>query len=261
MTTLFDASLLGEDEPSPSMIVNAAGLSPFLLIGDHAGNAIPRRLDELGLGAADRERHIAWDIGVRDLGTALASMLDACFIHQYYSRLVIDCNRDPAHPGAAPALADGSIVPGNEDLSASALASRVAAIHRPYHVHIEDVLARRIAARRPTVLLALHSFTPVLGKAARPWQIGVLHAGGNASFALALLSTLRRDSRVVVGDNEPYRMDETDYSVPHHAFKAALPYAEIEVRQDLIADAAGIQDWAERLRRGCLEALDASTAS
>lgn len=257
MTTLFDASLLGEDEPSPTMVVNAAGLSPFLLIGDHAGNAIPRRLGELGLGAADRERHIAWDIGVRDLGTALASALDACFIHQYYSRLVIDCNRDPGHPGAAPVLADGSLVPGNEALPAPAVDSRVAAIHRPYHTEIEDVLGRRRAAGHPTVLLALHSFTPVLGKAERPWHIGILHAGGNASFALALLSALRCDSRIVVGDNEPYRMDETDYSVPRHAFPAGLPYAEIEVRQDLIAGPNGVRGWTERLRHACIEALGA----
>lgn len=254
--TLFDASLLGEDETSPTVVTNAGGRSPFLLIGDHAGNAVPRALADLGLAASDRERHIAWDIGVRDLGTSLAAALDACFVHQHYSRLVIDCNRDPDHPDAVPALADGSVVRGNRGLSIGAHAARVTAIHRPYHDHIAHILAGRLAAGRSTVLLALHSFTPVLGKAARPWHIGVLHGGGNAQFALALLSQLGRREAILVGDNEPYRMDDTDYSVPRHAFPVLLPYAEIEIRQDLIADAAGVETWTERLRAACLAALD-----
>ena len=39
-------------------------------------------------------------------------------------------------------------------------------------------------------------------------------------------------------------MDAPDYSVPRHAYAAGLPYAEIEVRQDLLADAAGVGETA-----------------
>lgn len=243
MMTRSDSGLLGEDEPAPALLFNAAGGSPFLLTGDHAGNAIPRALGDLGLSEADRTRHIAWDIGVRELGMALASALDAPFIHQPYSRLVIDCNRDPAHPEAAPALSDGSEVPRNADLAAAALAARVEAIHAPYHHQIARTLASRRAARRPTILLALHSFTPALGGVMRPWHVGILHDRGDTRFARASLAALSACPNVIVGDNEPYRMDDTDYSVPRHAYAHGLPYAEIEVRQDFLVDAAGIAAW------------------
>ena len=249
--TQSDPPLLGQDEPAPAMLFNAAGRSPFLILGDHAGNAVPRALGDLGLASVERDRHIAWDIGVRELGMSLATALDASFIHQHYSRLVIDCNRDPLHPDAAPAVADGSQIVANEQLTPQALAARVASIHTPYHHRIALELDRRAAAQRPTILLALHSFTPSLGARARPWNIGVLHDRGDTRFAIALLSALRELPDIVVGDNEPYRMDSTDYTVPHHAFPRATLYAEIEVRQDLIADAAGIKQWSERLQDVC----------
>lgn len=248
-------SLLLADEPAPAQWVNAGGRAPFLLLGDHAGNAIPRALGTLGLSGQDRERHIAWDIGVHALGIALAEALDAPFLFQPYSRLVIDCNRDPAHPEAAPAMSDGSAIPGNRRLQARDLAARIAAIHAPYHAEIAAEIVRRGAAARPTILLALHSFTPALGGRARPWHAGVLYDRGDTRFAEALLAGLRAQADLVVGDNEPYRMDATDFSVPHHAYPAGLPYAEIEVRQDGLEMPAGVERWCEMLRRACTAAL------
>lgn len=254
--TLSDDPLLGTADPAAAQVFNAGGQSPFLIIGDHAGNAIPRRLGTLGLTEADRARHIAWDIGVRELGMALAHALDAPFIFQNYSRLVIDCNRDPSHPDAAPAVVDGSVITGNAGLTPGQLAARVAAIHAPYHDRIAAELARRADEARPTILLAVHSFTPILGRTSRPWHAGILHDGGDTRFAKALLAALGAHRDLVVGDNEPYRMDDTDYSVPRHAYTARLPYAEIEIRQDLLADAAGVASWSRTLRSACETALD-----
>jgi len=104
-------------------------------------------------------------------------------------------------------------------------------------------------------LIALHSFTPVMGGARRPWHVGVLHSDGNTGFAQALLRVLRRQADLEVGDNEPYRMDSTDYTVPHHAFPAGLPYVELEVRQDLIADTESQRLWAERLHAAMISAV------
>lgn len=255
MNARSNNALLAQDEAAPAMLLNADGRSAFLIIGDHAGNAIPHSLGTLGLDAGDRARHIAWDVGVHALGSALSAALDAPFLFQSYSRLVIDCNRDPAHPDAAVAVADGSPVPGNRDLTRDHLGARVAAIHAPYHERIALALAQRAEAERPTILLALHSFTPVLGGRARPWHVGILHDGGDTRFAKALLVALRARSALVVGDNEPYRMDATDYSVPRHAYPAGLPYAEIEIRQDLLADPTGIAIWSETLRATCETAL------
>lgn len=256
MVTLLENPLLGTADPAPTQLFNAGGQSPFLVVGDHAGYAIPRRLGTLGLTEADRARHIAWDIGVRDLGKALAQALDAPFIFQHYSRLVIDCNRDPAHPDAAPEVSDGSVIPGNAGLTADNLAARVAAIHSPYHARVAAELARRAAAARPTIYLALHSFTPTLGGTSRPWDVGILHDGGDTRFAKALLEALGTRAGLIVGDNEPYRMDDIDYSVPRHAYPADLPYAEIEIRQDLLVDAASIAAWSRTLCCACNAALE-----
>lgn len=255
MVTLPENPLLGTADPAAAQLFNAGGRSPFLITGDHAGNAIPHRLGTLGITEADRARHIAWDIGVRDLGMALAEALDAPFIFQPYSRLVIDCNRDPAHAEAAPADADGSQVPANAMLTAGELAARVAAIHAPYHDRIAGELAKRAAAAHPTIFLALHSFTPELAGKARPWHVGILHDAGDMRFAKALLGTLGARPDIVVGDNEPYRMDATDYSVPRHAYSGGLPYAEIEVRQDLLTSPESVAHWCQILARACETAL------
>lgn len=244
-----DTALLGADDPSPIAIINPAGASSFLLIGDHAGNRFPTVLGDMGLATADRVRHIAWDIGIARLGELLAAALDAVFLRQVYSRLVIDCNRRPDAADAMPAVSDGTAVAANAALDDAGRAARVAAIHAPYQDAIGAAIARRRAAGQPTILVALHSFTPVMRGAARPWQVGILHDGGDTGFARALLAALRGEGDLTVGDNEPYRMDLIDYTIPRHAYPDGLPYAEIEVRQDLIADEDGCRAWCDRLAR------------
>ena len=251
-------SLLGLNDPAPVEVNNAAGSSPFLIIGDHAGVAIPATLGSLGLSMADMGRHIACDIGVRGLGEALAHRLEASFILQPYSRLVIDCNRDPAAADAIPDIADGTPIPGNARLTAAERADRIAAIHAPYHDAIASEIGNRADRGQPTILVALHSFTPKLAGDApakrRPWHVGVLHEGGDPRFAIAVLEQLRREPDLTVGDNEPYRMDTTDHSIPRHAFAAGLGYVELEVRQDLLADAAGQRHWSELIATALLGA-------
>lgn len=244
MQTDAPRPLLDPDEPSAVVTSNPSGLSPFLLIGDHAGNRVPRNLNRLGLDDGELGRHIGWDIGIADLGAALARRLDAVFIAQRYSRLVMDCNRAPHATDAIPAISDGTTVPGN---AAPDAATRLAAIHAPYQAAIGAEIARRTAEGRATVLVALHSFTPVMRGVARPWHVGILHNGANDAFAHALLARLGADPSLVVGDNEPYAMDRIDYTVPRHAFAAGLPYAEIEIRQDLLGTPDGVEAWAARL--------------
>lgn len=238
-----NAILLDPEEPPPVAIHQSQGRSPFLLIGDHAGRRIPRRLQDLGLGADDLARHIAWDIGVRGLGTMLAERLDAVFIHQVYSRLVIDCNRQPASAEAIPTVSDHTEIAGNQGLTEVERQARIAQIHDLYQAAIAAEIAARQAAGTPVVLVSLHSFTPVMAGAARPWHAGVLHDGWNDRLARDVLAHLQGDPTLNVGDNEPYRMDGTDYTVPRHAFAADLPYVELEIRQDLITTIEGQQRW------------------
>jgi predicted N-formylglutamate amidohydrolase len=219
------------------------------LVGDHAGNRVPARLRRLGITDVELNRHIGWDIGVRALGERLSSLLDATFVAQRFSRLVIDCNRDPASADAATAISDGTRIPNNDGLEASALEERRRAIHAPYHERIARELDRRIAAGKRPLFVSLHSFTPSLGDRPRPWQLGVLYDGGETALSRALLAEAGHDDTVLIGDNEPYRMDGTDYTVPRHAISRSLPYLELEFRQDELCDHSGVHAWAERFRR------------
>ena len=240
------------DDPSPVHVTNPGGASRLLLIGDHAGRAIPKGLNQLGLTPADMDTHIAWDIGVAGLGDRLAERLDACFIRQTYSRLVIDCNRRPGAPAAMPEVSDSVTIPGNLGLDPAAAAARRTEIYQPYQDAIAAELDRR--ADRPTILVSLHSFTPVMQGVVRPWRMGVLHRDDSA-FSRRVLTLLQRELGAAAGDNEPYRMDETDNTVPLHADPRGLDYLELEVRQDLIAEPSSQAAMAEVLERILAEAL------
>jgi predicted N-formylglutamate amidohydrolase len=185
-------------------------------------------------------------------------MLDACFIEQHYSRLVVDCNRHATASDVMAAVSDGTMVPGNRDLSPDDRAARLDEIYEPYHRAIADALVTRERAGQATVLVALHSFTPSLkGGAARPWDIGVLYGGGEVGFALALLAALSARGGLCVGDNEPYQMDETDYTVPRHAWAMGLAYVELEVNQRRLGDDGGVADMADVLAAAMGEAMAA----
>jgi predicted N-formylglutamate amidohydrolase len=234
---------LSPDDPSPVIVHNSGARAPLVLICDHAGRRIPRRLGDLGLGVADLERHIAWDIGAAGLARGLADLIGAELVLQAYSRLVADCNRDPSSPDVAPEISDGSLIPGNTGLGHAALRSRIEEIHQPYHAAIAAALDGRQAA---ATLVSIHSFTPEMGGLARPWHVGVLHAHDSA-VSDRMLRALAGEVDLVVGDNQPYAMDGVDYTIPRHAKGRALDYLELEVRQDLIQDEAGQALMASRL--------------
>lgn len=222
-----------------AVVLNSGAASPFLLLGDHAGREIPRALQDLGLPGAELDRHIAWDIGVAGYGARLSERLNATFIRQRFSRLVIDCNRDPARADAFPEISDGAPIPGNRDLHLAERLVRIADIAAPYHAAIAAELDDRAARGLPTTLISLHSFTPRMAGFDRPWRFGVLHAG-DSPYSAAVLARLRAEfGATVVGDNQPYTMDEVDFTIPHHAGGRGLDYLELEVRQDLVADAGG----------------------
>jgi predicted N-formylglutamate amidohydrolase len=241
--------LLNEADPPAVTVAHAESQSPFFLTCDHGGRRLPASLGDLGLAASELERHIAWDIGASALSRLLADALDAFVIHQNYSRLVIDCNRDPDVETSIVTLSELTEIPGNRDLSAAQRQARIDEIFWPYHRRIMAELDRRAAAGRPTIFIAMHSFTPVFKGVARPWHVGVLY-NRDVRFAHALKALLEAEGDLVVGDNEPYAVgDLTDYTIPVHGERRGLPHVEIEIRQDLIAMTAGQRAWAQRLAR------------
>jgi predicted N-formylglutamate amidohydrolase len=237
--------LLHADEPSPVEVVGAERSGQFVVLCDHAGRALPRALGNLGLAAAELESHIAWDIGAAAVARRLAHELDAPLFLQRYSRLVIDCNRPLTAPDSIPVQSGGVAIPGNAQLTPAQAESRAEAIFGPYHARISDLLAQR----SHYLLVTVHSFTPELYGQRRPFHAGVLYEQ-DRRLAAPLLSLLREEPGLMVGDNEPYRASAaTDYAIIEHGERRGAPYVELEVRQDLVADEAGQAAWAERFAR------------
>ncbi|MEM7058070.1 MAG: N-formylglutamate amidohydrolase [Pseudomonadota bacterium] len=237
----------------------SAGPEPVIpglvLLCDHASNAIPPAIGTLGLPSEDMARHIAWDIGARDVVLALAAKLGAPAVLSRFSRLVIDPNRGPKDPTLVMRLYDGTPIPGNRAVDADDISARRANLHQPYHDRISAVIDGMIAAGTQPHLISVHSFTRQLrGKASRPWHAGVLW---DQDFRLAgpLLDILRADGDLVVGDNEPYLGSLPGDTMWTHGTSRGLPHALIEIRNDLIADEFGASAWADRLAQLIPEAV------
>lgn len=251
-------SLLTPQEPLAYQVERREGRSPFVLLVDHASKRIPASLGDLGLSPEEREMHIAWDLGIARVAHELSARLDACVVLQQYSRLVIDANRPPSTPASILTLSERTPVPGNENLSVEARLQRESEVFRPYHREIARVLDERREREQPSVLIALHSFTPVYMGQHRSVEIGVLYER-DARLGLPLLGLLRAEPQLVVGDNTPYAMSLcTDYTMTTHGLGRQLLHVEIEIRQDLLASDAQCALWAERLARLLPSALRAA---
>jgi predicted N-formylglutamate amidohydrolase len=238
-------SLPGPDEPPPVELLNADGRSSAVLVCDHASNRVPRQFGTLGLDAVQLASHIGWDPGAAEVARRLSALLDAPLVLSGYSRLVIDCNRPLRNAESIAEQSDGVPVPGNRGLSSAERESRINALFRPYHDAIDRLLDGR--NRRPSLLLSIHSFTPVLNGRPRPWHIGISHWRDRRLAAL-MLGALARSGEFTVGDNEPYPIDaDVDYTIPAHGEGRRLPGVMIEIRQDGIMTAADAAVWAARL--------------
>ena len=242
-------SLIAADEPAPFLEARRQGRSNFVIVVDHASCRIPRRLGDLGLPPAQLQRHIAWDIGALGVARQVAEALDAPMVAQNYSRLVIDCNRDPRVATSIPTVSESSEIPGNAGLTEEQRLTRRKEIFEPYHNHIRALLDERAAAGRPTILVAQHSMTNIFKGVRREMHAAVLY-NRDRRFAALVLDMLRREPELVIADNQPYFVsDETDYTIPRHGEARGLPHVEIEIRQDLLLDEAGQREWATRITR------------
>lgn len=239
--------LLSDDDPPVFRIERADGCSAVLITCDHAGRAIPRRLNQLQLSNDALSTHVAWDLGIAELGRRLSARLDAFLIQHNYSRLVIDANRPPHAADSIAVLSERTRIAANEGLCAVRRRQRLEEVFVPYHRRISSELDRRRHRGSPCVLVALHSFTPTYLGEERPWHAGVLF-GRDGRLGRLLHTQLSEDSALCVGENMPYAVsDDTDYTVVVHGEQRNIPHVELEIRQDLLLQDSGLDHWSERL--------------
>ncbi|MEM6422988.1 MAG: N-formylglutamate amidohydrolase [Pseudomonadota bacterium] len=230
-----------------------------LVLCDHASNAVPPELD-LDLPAAEMRRHIAYDVGARGVALAVARSLGAGAVLSRFSRLVIDPNRGEDDPTLIMKLYDGTIIQGNRYAGPAERKRRLDAYYRPYHAAVTAAIDEIEGAGHVPILISIHSFTPQLrGRPMRPWHIGVLW-DQDGRIAEPLLAALAEETGpgglpLCVGDNEPYSGELKHDCMNRHGTQRGLPHVLIELRHDLIHDAAGQQAWAEVLTRSLVQAL------
>ena len=234
--------LIEPDEPHPVGSRRCDSSSPVVFVCEHAGNLLPRRCGDLGLSQQDMARHIAWDVGAFRVAELLAERFGAPLIWQRYSRLVIDCNRHLGAPSLIPETSEATPIPGNFRLFQSERLARIAEIWQPFQDEVGALLERRAERGLPTLLVAMHSFTPVYLGQTRPWHIGFL-PGAIAWPSLALYEALKPTGRLTVALDQPYRIDEYDQTIPIHGDARQIPATLVEIRNDLIADEAGCREW------------------
>ncbi len=252
-------ALLAADELPVVDVREADG--PLVIVCEHASSVLPRALGTLGLGAEDLQRHIAWDPGAFDVARLVADRTESALVAQRYSRLAIDCNRDPVLPDAIPERSEYTDIPGNVGLSPDAKKSRIKALWEPFHAALDKVIGARLRAKRLTTLVTIHSFTPVYRGISRPWHAGIISTD-ERSLADRVLGALRRDPTLVVGDNEPYSAkDNVDYTIRRHGRDRGLPHVMVEIRNDLLRTRAGIESWADRLTDALLTSSSAAGLS
>lgn len=228
------------------LVLRPEGKSQFVVLCDHASNHIPAELEGLGLPRVELARHIAWDIGAGGVAEALSEIFDAPAVLSPVSRLAIDCNRHLDAADLIPERSDGTVIPGNLKLSASARAERIELWFQPYHAAVESILDERAARGVASILLSIHSMTDNLAGSHRPWQIA-FSSHEDRSLVQPILDIMRQPSDIEVGDNQPYSMEPAiDYSIPFHALRRSLPYLQVEFRQDEVQDAEGQVRWARR---------------
>lgn len=236
---LLQSEVLSKSDGEAVGVENATGTSDVLLVCEHASNRLPERYGDLGLPAAALISHIAWDPGALAVAHLMAKNLDAALIYQRFSRLIYDCNRPPDSPGAMRDVSEVFRVPGNEKLSAGERSQRTTALYLPFHAKIREEISARRRAGRETVLVTIHSFTPVYHGQSRAVEIGILH-DADSRLADRVLAAASDTALYRIERNEPYgAADGVTHTLEVHALPAGLLNVMIEIRNDLITDEAG----------------------
>lgn len=234
--------------------VNLSGVGDFVLVCEHASNFIPSELSGLGLSEAELQSHIAWDPGALAVAKLLSARLDAPLIAAKVSRLVYDCNRKSGVESAVMAESDGVTIPGNVGLSHDDIEARRNRYYQPFFEALSSCLACRVEQDRPSVIVTIHSFTPIYKGIKRELDLGILH-DSDARLADELLSVTAKEDGLVVYRNAPYSsLDDVTHTLVEHGIKAGRLNVMLEIRNNLIATNEEQGALATRLSKWLVEA-------
>ena len=248
-----DHGLLAADEAPVARRINADAGSALILTCDHASRRVPRAMGDLGLEPKHFDRHIAYDIGAEAVTEILSANLDATAVLAGYSRLVVDLNRPPAHPGGMPEVSDETLIPANQNLTPAQVTARLETFFEPYHRMVQRTVTDVWLRNKPPVLFSVHSFSPRFGGSPRPWDVGVLW-NHDPRLAKPLIRLLH-DRGLDVGDTLPYSGKDVAYTIDAHAGSCGLANCVIEINQDQVADDDGVARWAGILSEVLTEVL------
>ena len=248
-------SLLTSQDLNPVEIIPATTPSPVLLVCDHAGDQIPLNLQENSLSSEDMARHIAVDINAELVARVIAAELNSTLVIQRYSRLVVDVNRPESSSELMPQFSDGTLIPFNQNISASERKARLDQIYFPYHNRIHELLDER--RNSPSALVAIHSYTPRLSNGdIRDWHIDLM-SRTSMKFVHSLQNKIQTAlPDLNVGISQVFQMhDKRDYTLPHHGESRNISNASIEIRNDMLASKEDIDGWGKLLAACLLAAL------
>jgi len=230
------------------------GAAPIVLVCEHASNVMPAEFDGLGLDAAARQSHVAWDPGALPIAAQMAEALSATLIAGAASRLLFDCNRPPEAPDAMPPRSEVFDIPGNQGLTEAQQADRVRRFHDPFNAAMELLLDQQA----PQLMITMHSFTATYNGAQRAVEIGVLH-DDDSRFADAMLACAANHTDMVVRRNDPYGPENgVTHTLKTHAMPRDMQNVMIEIRNDLIRTEADQQAMARMMTAWVQEAIATS---
>lgn len=226
------------------------GHGPVCLVCEHASEAIPANMADLGLAPVDRHSHAVSDIGAALLALKLMACIGGPLVMANYSRLLCDLNRPPDAPDAMPELVEVIEVPGNRNLSLKHRAARVREIYDPFHAALSDTLDSLAAP----VLVTIHSFTRVWNGVPRAAEIGFLH-DADPRLAGAMCAAYSGPHRAEL--NVPYSAaDGVMHTLAKHGTARGIQNVMIEVRNDLLTSDETFEPLVEDLANAIETALE-----
>jgi predicted N-formylglutamate amidohydrolase len=212
-----------------------------MLTCEHASGTLPRGFPADSASRKLLRTHWGWDLGAWELTRGLAASLGAGAVGGRWSRLVIDLNRPLGDPELFRDEIEGVALPWNRHLSAAERRRRIRDAYDPYHDEIDRRLDRHLRHGVRPLLLAIHTFAPVVGRSRRGFDAGILYIDSRREAWL--LGRGLREEGLSVRYNEPYSgpaglMD----SAERHGSRHGIPHLELEINQGRLGsrESAGV---------------------